>query len=92
MQDGSAAERDDTVAVGECPVDRVSFEYPEVGLTVVDEDVGYGLPRVRLHLRIGVDQRDAERRGDQRADRRLARAGRPDEDDNRRHVTTRVSR
>src|SRR5690606_29510881 len=62
---------------------RLSLQLAERFFSVLDDDVGYGPARGALDVGVGVAQRDAEPLGQERADRRLPRTGRPDEDGER---------
>ncbi len=84
IQDGAAAEAEDPAPESRRRRDRaghgVPLERAERRLAVVDEDVADRLARDGLHAVVGVSEPDPEQGGEQRPDRGLSRAGRPDQD------------
>jgi hypothetical protein len=77
------------------PGRRGALELAESLLAVLDEDVAHRLARGRADIGVGVAELHPEPAGAQRADRRLARAGRADQHDERAplgHATTRALR
>jgi hypothetical protein len=58
----------------------LAFERAERRLTILDEDIADRLPGRFLDIAVRVEERDAQQPGEQRADGRLARARRPDQD------------
>jgi hypothetical protein len=59
---------------------RLLLQAAEERLAALDEQVGDGLPGDVLDVGVGVAEGDAEQLGDRRADGRLARRRRSDED------------
>src|SRR5262245_33423450 len=80
VDDGATAEGEDPIVLGECHDDGLPLEGPEMRLTMVDEQLRDRRAGGLLDIGVGVSQRHAEPLGEQPTDRRLAGAGRTDED------------
>src|SRR6202034_3300501 len=80
IKDSAAADSDDPRVLADRRRHRRAFQRTEHGLAILDEDVTDRLARGRLDRGIGVQEADAEPRGQLGADGRLARPRRADQD------------
>src|SRR5918999_2430851 len=78
-EDGAAAEGQHPVVLGQCQPDRRALQLAKARLAIVDEDLADRLARGRLDVGVGVAEVRPEPVGEGAADRRLPRAGRPDQ-------------
>ncbi len=81
VHEGAAAERQHQRVAGQQPADHPALAGAEVALAVAGEQFGDRAARRQLDLRIGVAERQAQSRRQPPADRGLAGAHQPDQDD-----------
>ena len=81
VHEGAAAERQHQRVAGQQPADHPALAGAEVALAIAGEQFGDGAARRQLDLGIGVAERQAQSRRQPPADRGLAGAHQPDQDD-----------